>query len=1091
MNLLKTVYIAALIIIGFQTNIHAVEPVLIDNSLNIKNISRYMAYAVLPPEHDPTIHEMTDPLIEWKGLTSVNLTVPDTRQKHWFRFSVINTGETTMEWFLKLDYALINFIDLYQQNDDGTYDVKKTGFLLPKNIQEVQERCYVFRIKQPPGKQTFYLRVEDSEPLNCNITLMSSTGYSNHLKKELAFFYFFYGLMGAMIVYNLFIFFSVRERSHFYYVVFIFAITLFCFSYNGFGTLYIWQNNVFMGVSSTIIAWALLPGFAWIFIIAHDDIKHKSLLFYKTGIFCILVPSFINALISLYTTKLGLNEPELFVPLLLYLSIVSALAVIFIMAYLLYSSFVLKSRTARNLLISCLCVFVFIPITLMNQRAIVPGYFLVRHAYQIGFAAMTLLLSFGMADKINIMKNELKTKLDAQLALEQSRQKLRHTEEQYRNIFENALEGIFQATHKTRSGHEGYFINANPAMIRTMGYESLQDLNRSITSFSKDFFLDSTEKNNIFNVIAQKGQVIGIETKLKRKDGSLFWAEMSARDVRDENDNHLYYEGTLVDITDRRKREEMEKNYESAKAASIAKSEFLAGMSHEIRTPMNAIVGFTNLTLQTQLTSKQYDYLSKIKMSGESLIGIINDILDFSKIEAGKLNLESVSFNLMDIMNHVVDLFTGKAAEKRTKIAVSIGKDVPCELTGDPLRLRQILINLTGNAVKFTDNGEVGIDISLEKKYPGHTRLKFMVTDTGIGLSEEQLSAIFDAYTQADLSISRKFGGTGLGLSISKRLVELMNGKIWAESIPEKGSRFLFTAEFKQQPGVTTSPSEECRAPERKKIEQVTMQHALAKLHDKRVLVVDDNDINRQVAEEILTHAGLIVHTVKNGRQAIEAATSHKFDIILMDIEMPVMNGHEATHLIRNTLFLRDLPIIAMTAHAIQGYREECLRSGMNDYITKPIDNKELFLTLSRHIPGKNKAEKPADQYRDDNTDHALNLSNLYHNTAEIDIDGALGRMDGDRNLLLKVLSMFAMDYSDAHNEIKEKLKNGDMEAAKQRAHSVKGAASNFGAEELCIVAEKLVNEIEKGDRDNFNHLVSDFEIKLQRVLTAIQRIEK
>jgi signal transduction histidine kinase/BarA-like signal transduction histidine kinase len=392
----------------------------------------------------------------------------------------------------------------------------------------------------------------------------------------------------------------------------------------------------------------------------------------------------------------------------------------------------------------------------------------------------------------------------------------------------------------------------------------------------------------------------------------------------------------------------------AAQAASQAKSDFLANMSHEIRTPMNAIIGLSNLALKNAMSPRTRDHLQKIRQSGEHLLGIINDILDFSRIESGKLAIESIPFTLQDLIRNVVNLLGEKVEAKRLELRCSVAPDVPQTLLGDPLRLGQVLINLVGNAVKFTASGAIQLDVTVEKRLPGAVLMHFQVSDTGIGLKPEQIERLFTSFVQADTSITRQYGGTGLGLAISKNLVEAMGGRIGVQSDYGTGSTFWFTVLL----GLTERPAQAEPSPGPVRAAPVNLEGALACIAGARILLVEDNEINQEVACEILQDAGLEVEVAENGQVAVQSvaaawADERPYDLLLMDMQMPVMDGVTATRLLRETYSAQALPIVAMTANAMQADRERCLGAGMNGFITKPVNPQDLFEALLRWVrPG-------------------------------------------------------------------------------------------------------------------------------------------
>ena len=507
-----------------------------------------------------------------------------------------------------------------------------------------------------------------------------------------------------------------------------------------------------------------------------------------------------------------------------------------------------------------------------------------------------------------------------------------------------------------------------------------------------------------------------------------------------------------------------------AEAANRAKSEFLANMSHEIRTPMNAITGMSYLALKTGLDSRQRDYLTKIHSSAESLLGIINDVLDFSKIEAGKLELESVDFNLSEVFDRVGDQISLKAEEKRVEVMFAVSPEIPQVLVGDPLRLGQVLNNLTGNAVKFTEHGSVVVSVApASPSAPDTTALTFKVTDTGIGMDAGQIARIFSPFTQADSSITRKYGGTGLGLTIVKRLAELMGGSLQVESEPGVGSCFSFTVTL----GVSAQSHMPASSPP-------------VDFNGMRALVVDDNSINQQLLSELLAQVGMTVELAGNGREAVSlVAAAAPFDAILMDLQMPVMDGYEATRLIRQMHPAGELPIIAITAHAMTEERERCLAAGMNGHLSKPIDPDQLYKTLVQLVrPGTGKGAAIAAPRTPGDAAFPAELPGIA-------LDTALARVRGNGQLLRKVIVDFRIQNLATVADLREAVAAGDRGLTLSLAHALKGVAGNIGAEALAATAAKLEDADREGRESAFPELLETMEGQMAEVFEAAAILEE
>jgi PAS domain S-box-containing protein len=445
-------------------------------------------------------------------------------------------------------------------------------------------------------------------------------------------------------------------------------------------------------------------------------------------------------------------------------------------------------------------------------------------------------------------------------------------------------------------------------------------------------FRDAVERRNSFRA----------EARMRRADGAWRWIASYAEPRLSGGGEFLGHAGISADFTERKQaEEEMYHAKLSAEAANRAKSEFLANMSHEIRTPMNAVLGLTGLALGTELTADQRTYLDGVKDAAESLLGLLNDILDLSKIEAGRLEFETVEFDIRRLLESTAKVLGVRASSKGLELATEIAPDVPARLLGDPARLRQILVNLMGNAIKFTDAGSVKVLVERVAREGPEVELHFRIQDTGIGIPREKQDLVFRPFVQADSSTTRRFGGTGLGLTISSQLAARMNGRLWVESEEGQGSTFHFSACF-------GAAAETASAPRAVPAGGNTANgHATL-----RVLVVEDNPVNRLVATRLIEMQNHVVAAVTNGKEALERLEVEAFDCILMDVQMPVMDGFEATAAIRRRERETGgaIPVIAMTAHAMAGDLERCLTAGMNAYVTKPVNAADLFAAIDKAL---------------------------------------------------------------------------------------------------------------------------------------------
>lgn len=521
-------------------------------------------------------------------------------------------------------------------------------------------------------------------------------------------------------------------------------------------------------------------------------------------------------------------------------------------------------------------------------------------------------------------------------ALKRVEEELRTAEEKYRSIFENAIEGIFQTTP------EGRFQNGNPAIARIYGYNSPAELMSELTDIERQLYVDPDRRQQFIETIEEQGEVSGFISQVYRRDGSVIWISEHARVVRDHHARVLFYEGTVEDITTRREAEDaVTRARDAALESARLKSEFLANMSHEIRTPMNGIIGMTGLLMDTEMSAKQRDFAQTIQGSADSLLHILNDILDFSKIEAGMLVFEEIDFDLPAAVEGAANVLAERASAKNVELITFIYSDVPYALRGDPGRLRQVLTNLIGNAVKFTDSGEIVVRARKIDESWSDVTVRFDISDTGIGIAPETQAKLFNAFVQADGSTTRKYGGTGLGLAICKQLVTQMNGDIGVNSEPGKGSTFWFTAKLtKQYPGRSVPFT---RKPN---------------LRNRKVLVVDDNDACRASLQHLLAAWGLDQHLAPNGMDALdflrrEARRGRPVEIVLIDLKMPNMDGLMLARAIKSDPRIADAHLIMMTSLDRKDDGDSFRECGVEASRSKPITQSALLETIEEVLASK------------------------------------------------------------------------------------------------------------------------------------------
>jgi len=677
------------------------------------------------------------------------------------------------------------------------------------------------------------------------------------------------------------------------------------------------------------------------------------------------------------------------------------------------------------------------------------------------------------------------------LLQQQMEQQLRCRKARLRAIFDNASVGI------SLSNVEGRFIDFNEHWRRLLGYQSMELGQLSVIDITHPDDVVMTQRYHE-RLLNGKLPNLKVEKRFIRKDHSHFWAEIWVAPLSDENSRIVGLINIIIDITERRQIElqlksamqQAEKAQQIAQHANQAKSEFLANMSHEIRTPMNGILGMTELLLSTPLTRQQHRYAEKIHHGGQTLLMLINDVLDFSRIEAGQLKLERTDFHLPSLINEVCALFDAVMSSKQLQLKLELDACLPEWVSGDPLRIQQIFTNLLGNAVKFTEQGEICFQLVLSAQYEDTLYLVGKVQDTGIGISPSTQAQLFQPFFQADSSSTRAYGGTGLGLVITHRLLSLMGGDIGVSSHVESGSTFWFklpvhtakTTHYNPDKGLKAFKSTRLPPPLLKKV-----NHA-------EILLVEDNPVNQEVACKQLQQMGCQVMVAENGEEAVEAVQAHEFDLVFMDCQMPCMDGYTATRLIRQREQHDDQAhtiIVALTANALSGDREECLAAGMDDYLSKPVTTKQLQHMLEKWL-NNTFTPKAADTHTS-NHNHNSATTKRDHKKIEAELldQQLITNLQEDMgdSAINRLVDLYVKTLPNYLAEIEVALNNADSKQLSFAVHRLKGASKSLGVKQVIATCQTLEAAAHEANLNLANNLYQGLTPILEQSLQALEKI--
>ncbi len=1008
-----------------------------------------------------------------------------TDASYWVKVNYKYVSDLLLEkrrYAIEIFYPLIDEIEVYQQDRFGKYRVSHHGDSQPFYYRSPMYRNHIIKFDAEPNKdETIYMKFSSQGSLRISLRILSD----EHLLEHISYVELFYGLgfgtLLIMIIYNLFLFASLRESMYLNYVFYTISFLVLQLSLTGYAFEFLWPSNVWLANYSVSI-WGA------IFIL-------MSLIFLR----------------SLLQTSINLPKVDRFLKLVMYISVINMIACfilpygisiriisvfgIFIAGLLITTGFIgLFSgiRAARYYVVGCGCLWFGIVIYLMMAKGIVETSFWTENGILIAAIFELLIFSFALADRINY---EIKKRERIQ------KESLEYLND-YVSVFEHAEEGLF------RISLDGKFTNVNSSLVHILGYRTKDDILNKPVNPLRYFFAHFADVKKFIKVMRQNDRVTSFEIEyFKQGKQEKGWASCSVRLVRDYSNFPLYYEGSVLDITAKKDKELTEKRMEEVKATAEAKGIFLANMSHEIRTPMNSVLSFIELAQRLPgKTSKMENYLDKIKVSSQSLLRIINDILDLSKIEAGKLKLEKINFDIGVIASNIREIFSDQAKNKGIDFDIKIADDVPRKLIGDPERLNQVLINLVSNAIKFTETGGVVVLVTNGFIKGQSSNIKFEVKDTGVGIKKELMPLLFTPFNQLDDSICRKIGGTGLGLSICSNLVALMRGKIFAESTEGKGSIFTFSASFKIRKNIVVNDQFAKTISADQELQQKNLSNK------KSVLVVEDNELNQEVLKELLSEFDVEIYVAENGSEGVNAIKEQIFDLVLMDLQMPEMNGYEASRKIRDLGF--EMPIVAITANALKGVKDKCLQSGMNDFMTKPIDVAAFInkITFWLNSEGESSIGKKSSIVRLDSVNKITMADDVslstpsWSNENNVDFDDeifspdfkitfdqkhAVAAMAGNRTLFLRLLGEFVNNEKNAAFEIRTGIARGDKNIVRMRVHTIKGLAGSFGCEALYKICHIIQKEIDNQREDNLHKLIDIFEKLLGQFIQSAESILK
>ncbi|WP_235937712.1 hybrid sensor histidine kinase/response regulator [Marinobacter caseinilyticus] len=851
-----------------------------------------------------------------------------TDSSYWTRFDLHSDNtHTGTDWILELTLPLVDQVELYVLRDGQLIDQRQAGYEDNWQQRDLALPNPTFKVQLSPDQETrIYLRVNTLNTFRLPLTLWNPDRYIEKVSVDEAVRGILLGSILAILAYNLFVAVSVRERSNVYYVLYLVSATVMIGTEQVHGIQLLDERPAFL--HKQYLHYQILMSWFWGLLMARSllETKEKSADLDQIIRLCLysVVLTFVLSLFIPYHIAMEW----------IVLGSIMLCSIMIVVSYLAWTYYNPAARAYFFAWTAALSGFGLYALTVIGY---LPLNVFTTYAPQIGLTAQIILFSFALADRIKQVQGE---------ALSWSERALANLR-RYQSLFDNAVEGVFQMSLHRR------FITANPAMAALMGYSSNRELVDQQLDVLDTCFADERMRRWVVDQLEHKGILKGIEARYYNHQGEECWATISLHTVYDSDGAPLHLEGTCIDATERHQRQKIEKEREHermekdlARNAAQAKSQFLANMSHEIRTPLAAIIGYGEALLDRDLTpDEKRSSAETVVRSGRHLLDLVNDILDHSKIDANKLDVDVVSVNLPELLDEVRAFFVPRAREKGLGFSIVCDFPLPEKILTDPTRFRQIIINLCGNALKFTENGSITVTIRCERNAE---QLIARVVDTGIGMKPEQIGRLFDPFAQGSAAIARQYGGTGLGLSISRRLAELLGGSIAVNSTYGEGSEFEVSIATGPLTAIHFLRDASELTQRRRQLPMVVAPRLQG-----RILCAEDNEVNRKLVSLLVARTGAELAHVSDGAEALDAAIHNRYDLILMDIQMPVMNGRDATAALREAGI--NTPVIALTANVMAEDIDDYRMAGCNEHVAKPIDKQRFYEVLARYLPEDNR----------------------------------------------------------------------------------------------------------------------------------------